>query len=45
MITKGQEEEPFWPETITASLIALKMQRLQTKEFATSVFILDVTAN
>ena len=45
MISKGQEHELFWPETITASLTALKMQRLQTKELAASVFILDVMEN
>ena len=42
---QGQEQEMFRPETIIASLIALKMQRLQTKELAASVFILDVMEN
>lgn len=45
MISKGQEQELFRPETIIASLTALKIQRLQTKELAASVFILDVMEN
>jgi hypothetical protein len=45
VISKGQEQELFRPETIIVSLTALKMQRLQTKELGASVFILDVMAN
>jgi len=45
VIYKGQEKELFGPETIIASLTALKMQRLQTKQLAAPVFILDVMEN
>jgi hypothetical protein len=45
VISKGQEQEQFRPKTITVSLTALKMQRLQTKELGASVFILDVMVN
>jgi hypothetical protein len=45
VISKGQEQELFRPETIIASLTALKMQRLHTKELDASVFILEVMEN
>jgi len=45
VISKGQAQELFRPETIIASLTALKMQRLQAKELDASVLILDVMEN
>jgi hypothetical protein len=45
VISKVQEQEMFRPETIIASLTALKIQRLQSKELAASVFILDMMEN